>query len=225
MHVFLLDIPRLEFAALIPKGEYVTMCLLGEAVDQELVHTFLAAPEVRRCLAVEELPCVCACSPLINVGGLHRPFADRLVVVGDSGVTRLYKDGLGAAYRTAKSAATTAVIQGISADAFERSYRPTCAAIASDNAIGRIVFGFSHVFKHSRVARRAILRKTTREQSRDAGAKRLSFVLWNTFTGSAPYRDIFISSLHPKFIGGLAWSLATSLAPARRRKEAVDATR
>ena len=29
MHVFLLHLPRLEFAALIPKGDYVTVVLLG----------------------------------------------------------------------------------------------------------------------------------------------------------------------------------------------------
>jgi flavin-dependent dehydrogenase len=223
MHVFLLDIPRLEFAALIPKGEYVTMCLLGEEVDQDLVHAFLTAPEVTRCLPVGEVPCVCACSPLINVRGVRRPFADRLVVVGDSGVTRLYKDGIGAAYRTAKSAATTAVIQGISEDAFRRSYLPTCDAIASDNSIGRVMFAFSHVFKHMRFTRRAILRKTTREQSGRGDEKRLSFVLWNMFTGSAPYREIFVSALHPRFLGGMLWNLAACLWPARRGKVAANA--
>jgi hypothetical protein len=223
MHVFLLDIPRLEFAALIPKGEYVTMCLLGEEVDQDLVHAFLTAPEVTRCLPVGEVPCVCACSPLINVRGVRRPFADRLVVVGDSGVTRLYKDGIGAAYRTAKSAATTAVIQGISEDAFRRSYLPTCDAIASDNSIGRVMFAFSHVFKHARFTRRAILRKTTREQIGSGNEKRLSFVLWNMFTGSAPYREIFVSALHPRFLGGMLWNLTVCLWPMRRGKEAASA--
>jgi len=33
MHVFLLDIPRLEFAAIIPKGDYATVCLLGEDIE------------------------------------------------------------------------------------------------------------------------------------------------------------------------------------------------
>jgi len=136
MHVFLLDIPRLEFAAPIPKGEFVTMCLLGSDVDQELVHEFLTAPEVRRCQPTDQVPCVCACSPLINVRGVRRPYADRLVVVGDGGVTRLYKDGIGAAYRTAKSAATTAVYQGISEQAFRRTYGPTVKAISFDNTIG-----------------------------------------------------------------------------------------
>ncbi len=225
MHVFLLDIPRLEFAALIPKGEFVTMCLLGENVDQELVHAFLAAPEVRRCLLVDEPPCVCACSPLINVRGARQPFADRLVVVGDSGVTRLYKDGIGAAFRTAKSAATTAVIQGISEEAFRKSYLPTTEAISSDNAIGRVMFGFTHVFKHARFTRRAILRKTTNEQARPGSPKRLSFVLWNMFTGSAPYREIFVAALHPGFIGGLLWNLVLGLRPRRRQRGTGSATR
>ena len=30
MHVFLLDIPRLTFAAIIPKGEFATLVLLGD---------------------------------------------------------------------------------------------------------------------------------------------------------------------------------------------------
>ncbi len=44
MHVFLLTIPRLEFAAIIPKGEFVTVVMLGDELDQELVHAFLQRP-------------------------------------------------------------------------------------------------------------------------------------------------------------------------------------
>ncbi len=213
MHVFLLDIPRLEFAALIPKGEFVTMCLLGDDVDQELVHAFLNSPEVRRCFPVGATPCVCSCSPLINVRGSRRPFADRLVVVGDGSVTRLYKDGIGAAFRTAKAAASTAVFQGISEEAFRRHYGPTCKAIALDNAIGKVLFAFSHFFKHARFSRRAVLRMTRAEQSRRDRQRRLSSVLWNMFTGSAPYREIFVGSLHPAFVGGLLWNLGLGLWP------------
>jgi flavin-dependent dehydrogenase len=49
MHVFLLDLPRLEFAAIIPKGEYATVCLLGRDIDKELVDSFFDTPEVRTC--------------------------------------------------------------------------------------------------------------------------------------------------------------------------------
>jgi flavin-dependent dehydrogenase len=212
MHVFLLDLPRLEFAAFIPKGAFVTMVMLGDDIDQELVHDFLDSPVVRRCFPAEATPCVCSCSPLINMGGMKRPFADRLVLVGDSGVTRLYKDGIGASFRTAKAAAATAVFQGISADAFKKHYWPACRAISNDNAIGKVLFAVTTVFKHSRVSRRAILRMTRREQAQD-GPRRMSSVLWNMFTGSAPYREILYGTLHPRFIAGLLWNLVLGIRP------------
>jgi hypothetical protein len=221
MHAFLLDLPRLEFAAFIPKGEFVTMCMLGDDLDQDLVDAFLATPEVRRCFPVDATPCVCSCSPLINMKGPRQPYADRLVLIGDCGVTRLYKDGIGAAFRTAKAAATAAVFEGISEDAFRRHYAPACNALSRDNAIGKFLFAFTTVFKHSRLSRRAILRMTRREQTKPNEGRHMSSLLWNMFTGSAPYREIFVGALHPGFITGLTWNLAMSLWPARKNGEEV----
>jgi len=215
MHVFLLDIPRLEFAALIPKGEFVTMCLLGEDLDQGLVDAFLGAPEVRHCFPVDSTPCVCTCAPLINVRGPKRPYADRLVLVGDSGVTRLYKDGIGAALRTAKAAAETAVFQGIGAEDFGRHYAPICRAIATDNAIGKFMFSVTRGFKHARFSRQAIARMSSIEQATPDSPRRLSSVLWNMFTGSAPYREILNDTLHPAFLTAMAWNLVRGMAARR----------
>lgn len=220
MHVFLLDIPRLEFAAIIPKGEFVTMVMLGDEIDQELVHDFLTSPVVRKCFPTETTPAVCTCSPLINMGGMKRPFADRLVLIGDSGVTRLYKDGIGAAFRTAKAAASTAVFQGVSEEAFRRSYWPVCRGIANDNAIGKVIFAFTALFKLSRIPRRAILRMASREQRGD-GQRHMSTVLWNMFTGSAPYREIFLKTLHPGFVLGLVWNLALGVFPGNGKHQEV----
>ncbi len=75
IQVFLLDIPGLEFGMLIPKGEYVTACLLGEEMGNDLMQQFLAAPEVRRCLPPGlplEKPS-CQCAPRINVLGARQP--------------------------------------------------------------------------------------------------------------------------------------------------------
>jgi len=213
MHVFLLDIPRLEFAAIIPKGDYVTVCMLGDDIDTELVQAFLNAPEVKQCfppdldLSNES----CHCSPRISTHGARYPYADRIVFIGDIGVTRLYKDGIGAAYRTAKSAATTAVIQGISAEDFEEHYWPTCQTIENDNRIGKIIFLVTHLIQKSRIARKAVLRMTAREQ-RNAGAiPRMSTVLWDTFTGSAPYSEIFLRTLHPAFLARLLGDFTVSI--------------
>ena len=66
-----------------------------------------------------------------------------MVMVGDCGQTRLYKDGIGAAYRTAKAAATTAIFHGIAAGDFAQHFGPVCRALATDNTIGKVIFAFT----------------------------------------------------------------------------------
>ena len=207
MHVFLLNLPRLEFAAIIPKGEYVSVCLLGREIDDALIGSFLNSPEVRQIMPQGwEMPSTyCSCRPRISVGAASKPYADRLVFIGDSGATRLYKDGIGAAYRTAKAAAATAVFQGIAADDFRRHYLPVCRAIERDNLLGRMVFQVTREIQRRQFERRGVLRMVSKEQSEADGIRRLSTVLWDTFTGSAPYREILLRTLHPGFLTRLAW--------------------
>ena len=213
MHVFLLGIPRLEFAALIPKGDYVTMVLLGEEIDNALGDAFATAPEVRAAMPPGWDPEVrsCQCLPHINVRGVARPYADRVVFIGDAGVTRLYKDGIGAAYRTAKAAARVAVFEGVSADAFERHYAPICRSIAGDNRVGQLAFLLTRLARRVRPIRRVILRITAAEQSRPNDAGRLSRILWDMFTGSAPYTDIFRRMFDPVLVARAVWSFPGAL--------------
>lgn len=202
MHVFLLDIPRLEFAAIIPKGDYATVCMIGEDIDEELIHAFLESSEVKQMMPPDWQigSRSCNCFPRISVKNAVHPFADRIVFVGDSGVTRLYKDGIGAAFRTAKAAASTAVFQGISAEDFKEHYLPVCQAIDRDNSIGRLNFLVTAQIKKFQFARRALLNMTTQEQSKEGRARRMSMVMWDLFTGSAPYQEIFMRTLHPMFL-------------------------
>jgi hypothetical protein len=215
MHVFLLDLPRLEFAALIPKGEVVTMAMLGDEIDDEFVKSFLNAPEVRRCFPAGPSlpPRTCSCSPLINVGDAVQPFGDRIVFLGDSGVTRLYKDGIGAAYRTAKAAATTVAFDGVSAEDFQKHFGRVCRAISFDNTLGKFVFAVNGILKKWRFSRRAIFRMTALEQQREGNPRRMSRVLWDLFTGSAPYREVLLNTVHPGFIARFSWNLLISLRP------------
>jgi flavin-dependent dehydrogenase len=224
MHVFLLNIPRLEFAALIPKGDYVTMCLLGEDIDTALVDAFVAAPEVKACMPDGWTPTdkSCQCMPRINVQGVAKPYADRFLFIGDSGITRLYKDGIGAAYRTAKAAARAAVFGGLSEGDFERHYMPVCRKILSDNRIGKVAFSFTRVAQRAPHLRRALLRMTEREQASPSAVPRMSGVLWDMFSGSAPYADISTRMLHPAFIGNFMWSMAAANLSRRDREPAVE---
>lgn len=219
VHVFLLPIPRLEFAAIIPKGEFATVVMLGDDCDEELVHTFLADPVVRACFPTDAVPCVCSCAPLINMGARKKPYGDRIVLVGDSGVTRLYKDGIGAAFRTGKAAASTAVFQGVSEAAFKKHFWPTCRSITNDNSIGKVMFGTTTILKRFGFLRRVILHMAAREQALASRKPHMSSLLWNMFTGSAPYTEIFLGAIQPGFIGNLARSFIANAWPRGQQKK------
>jgi flavin-dependent dehydrogenase len=215
VHVFLLDIPRFEFAAIIPKGPFATVVMVGDDLDEGLVHRFLTDPVVRRVLPTDAVPCVCTCKPLINLGARKRPYGDRIVLIGDSGVTRLYKAGIGAAFRTGKAAATAAVFNGVSGQDFEAHFWPTCRNITNDNAVGRVMFATNAIMKNSRLTRRAMLRMAQREQATAGARPHMSTLLWNMFTGSAPYTEMFRGTLHPGFIGNLLLNVGSAIWPRR----------
>ncbi len=212
MHVFLMNIPRVEFAALIPKGDYVTFCMLGEDIDDDLVRRLLETDQVKQCLPPGwEIPKVyCHCSPKINVKGAHPPFADRLVFIGDCGATRLYKDGIGAAYRTAKAAAATAALHGVAAADFRKHFMPVCTSIERDNLIGKFIFGFNRRINKLEQDRKGILGMVLHEQEKPTRPKRMSMVMWDTFTGSASYGDILLRTMHPAFLFGLVRHIVSS---------------
>ncbi len=210
MHVFLLKLPRLDFAALIPKGDFVTLCLLGSDIDQALIRSFFKHPEVQCCFppgwsAPKD---VCRCSPKMSIGEARQPFTDRVVLIGDCAASRLYKDGIGAAFRTAKAAARTAVFSGISAKDFARRYLPDYRKISRDNLYGKYIFSVIHLAKHVSFSSKIIIEALIAESGKPAARQYMSTVLWDMFTGSAPYRDIFFRILRPGF---LASYLAASM--------------
>jgi flavin-dependent dehydrogenase len=144
----------------------------------------------------------------MNVGWRGRPYGERVLLIGDAGVARLYKDGIGSAYRTAKAAACAAVLEGVSKADFRLRYWPACRAIARDNALGRVVFLVVRQFQAWRFARRALVSLIAREQRSNGRPARMSLVLWNTFTGSAPYREIVLQALRPGLLARLAVEMA-----------------
>jgi flavin-dependent dehydrogenase len=220
MHIFMLNLPRLDCAAIIPKGDFVTVCLLGEDIDRELIDTFFANDAVKGSFPAgwESGEGACHCSPKINIGEAATPFLDRVVLVGDCGVTRLYKDGIGAAYRTAKAAARTAVFSGVSEADFQRHYAPAYRAITRDNRFGSFIFGVVHWIKKLPPLLRGAMSMTEQEQAKQNGSAGMSVVLWDMFTGSAPYREIFFRTVSPRFLVRFGWASARSIKNGRRGK-------
>jgi flavin-dependent dehydrogenase len=212
IHFFLLDLPGLDFAAVVPKGDFVTVTLLGKDLSQEKVEAFLNTKEMKTCMPPGWQPdeFACHCAPRMNISGAIHPFADRMVFLGDSGVSRLYKDGIGAAYRAAKHAATTAIFHGVAEEDFRRHYWPACRSTEYDNRVGKLIFEFVRYLKPRRFMMSSMLRMVAREQSKPADQRRMSNILWDMFTGSAPYRDILIRIFNPAFWSRFLWHVGSS---------------
>jgi flavin-dependent dehydrogenase len=214
MHVFLMDIPNLEFGALIPKGHYVTLVLLGNEISKELVQSFLSSPQVIDCFPkdfnLSKIAC-CQCYPKINTKSARYMYGDRFVAIGDSATSKLYKNGIGAAYITAKAAATTVLFNGVSTKDFEKYYLPACRSLHFDNLIGKLVFLVTKLIKTNSFLKRGVVKTVIKEQKKSGENRNMSTVLWDTFTGSAPYKEIFFRSMKPSFLISLFWNTVTAL--------------
>lgn len=213
MHIFLLNIPQLKFVAITPKGPYATLIILGREIDKELVDRVFQSPEVQRCLPsgwqVPVQPC--HCQPRIHIGPPKQPYADRVVLVGDCSASRLYKDGIGAAYRLAQACAYTAVSHGIAKSDFKKHFQPVCDDLTWDNRLGHAMFFLDALFRPLGIFQDAILRTVRHEQRNAKNPRRLSSALWDTFTGSAPYRNIILRALHPRVLARLLLETGNSL--------------
>jgi flavin-dependent dehydrogenase len=194
VHLFLLPDKGMKFAAMIPKGSYVTLCVLGKEMNAKTVDDFLDKPVVKRVFKSVSYSIECRCLPKMNVGAPRKPFTDRVVMCGDAGSTRLFKDGLGAAYLMGKAAAKTAVFQGVSARHFRYDYYPVYKSIVTDNLYGRFLFTVTDIYRKSRLLTRGMLGVVRREQQ-GSDQKILSSILWNMFTGNERYKSIFPTSL------------------------------
>lgn len=194
--------PRgLIFGALIPKGEYLNISLLGDGLTLDAVADFLEAQGLTPTIPPRP-GSLCGCTPRISVGLAARTFGDRWVAVGDAAVTRLYKDGIGAAWTTARAAMTAAIDRGIGEADFARAYAPVCRHIDRDNVFGRWLLGlWSRALASPRLldAWKRVLAKEIRGEAPRTQMR----ILWGMFTGDEPYFDLLGLTLSRASLGAL----------------------
>jgi flavin-dependent dehydrogenase len=196
IHLFLLPDAGIKFAAMIPKGAFVTLCILGSAVNAKTVDSFLDRPWVKQVLSkAADYKIECRCLPKMNVGAPKMLCADRMVMCGDAGSTRLFKDGLGAAYLMGKAAAKTAVFEGVSAGAFVKGYYPTYKSIIMDNYYGHMLYAVIGIYRKFGLLTNAMLKVVDKEQRDGRSERILSGILWDMFTGNERYKQVFAKSL------------------------------
>ena len=193
----------LEHIALVPKGDYLTVALVGKSIDRavlprdtrKVVRDFLSLPHIRTILpriSPENPPVVCACSPFMAVRPAKSPVADRVAMVGDALGARLYKDGLYSAFVTAEALARTVIHEGIDKSSLEKGYGRVMRWLETDNRYGRLVFGLIRTAFASPVLSRILYQAFATEMKfREKDRWRLGDVLWKIGSGTADYRDVF----------------------------------
>ena len=202
IQVFALGIEPFRFASMVPKDNYITVSLVGsrDLTSNDLID-FLNHPVVRKNLPNNwEMPDkFCMCLPKIVLSHAINPFSDRLVLVGDASISRIFKNGLESAYITSQLAVRTAFEYGISSEDFARHYyKPARKLLAMDNKLGTVILAISDFVTRQNWLVKARLSYV--EDKRGSWiANHLNALLWNMVTGDAPYHKILIQAINPLF--------------------------
>lgn len=217
----------IEMCSLIPKGDWMTVVLLGKSIDRaspsrylQIAESYMALPHIRRLLPRRaQLRTVCACSPNMAVGAARHPFGERIALVGDMAVSRFYKDGLFSAYVTGSALADCILAEGVDRASLKRRYWPVVRGFQRDNRFGRLVFLLSRiVFSHpllSRIVYQALL---TERKTKPARKRRLADALWSIASGDSSYRAILGIIFRPASL----WALAAGGVLATARNYATE---
>ncbi len=202
IQVFALGIKPFRFASMVPKGNYVTVSLVGsrDLTSNDLLE-FVNHPVVRKNLPYNwEMPeKFCMCLPKIVLSHAKKPFTDRFVIVGDASISRIFKNGLESAYVTSQLAVRAAFENGISSEDFSRHYyKQARKLLAMDNKLGAVILAISDFITRQNWLVKARL-SYVKDKKGSWIANHLNKLLWNMVTGDAPYKKILFQALNPVF--------------------------
>lgn len=147
IHAYLPPWPQVEFGAITPKGNHLTVNVAGARVDANWMDRFLAWEPVgsvlppvdrRHPTSAGDLRYFKGRFPVSIARGF---FGDRYVVVGDAaGLVRAFKGkGVNSACLSGLWAAESMLTRGISRAAFAEGYARACAETVTDLPYGRAV--------------------------------------------------------------------------------------
>jgi flavin-dependent dehydrogenase len=150
IHAYLPAIPQIEFGAITPKRDHLTVNIAGATVTSLWMDRFLELPAVRQILPRDgnarlkpEGNGFASFKGRFPISVAGNFYGDRYVIVGDAaGLVRSFKGkGVNSALISGLAAAKAMIGDGISKEAFRRSYitDPHLQAILDDLAYGRVV--------------------------------------------------------------------------------------
>jgi flavin-dependent dehydrogenase len=216
IHVYMPKSKIIRYATVIPKGDYITVTLIGKKdATKDIFQEFLNLEEIKNKIPLTKPHCFCY--PRIAISPSKNPFTDRLVMIGDAAFSRHYKNGIESAFITAQLAAETAFYSGIDASSFSSLYyKKAKKLIIHDNTYGQFLFWINDIISSIPFLTKSHLSLARQKQDKDS-SRRIRSILWNMFTGNIPYRDIFKISMNLKF--QIALLLNTVRLPFKKMKD------
>jgi flavin-dependent dehydrogenase len=202
INVFLPPQPRIEFGALIPKGNHVTLILAGRRLREADMTAFLVR------WASRLLPPACDVQGSFKgsfpLGPARCLYGDRYVVLGDaSGLVRPFKGkGISAAIEAGWLAARTMLTVGVSRRAFD-GFAGARRHLTGDLWYGRLVRWLTGIVSHG-----GLLTPFLVEARRDASLRQ---ALFDCVSGRTSYRDIVVRRHNVVLVGRMAWKCALHL--------------
>jgi flavin-dependent dehydrogenase len=201
IHAFLPSDRAIEFGAVTPKRDHLTINIAGATVTARNMDQFLRLPSVRRVLPAGFDPI--ACPPVYFKG--HFPVNtargichDRYVSVGDaSGLLRSFK-GKGVTYAciTGLRAARAMIGEGICKEAFRKAYLGECGEILADIPYGQVVRWLA-----IQGSRYGLIDSVISQARGDAILRR---ALFDAVSANRFYREIVADVMKPGLLLGLA---------------------
>jgi flavin-dependent dehydrogenase len=173
-----------EFGAITPKGDHLSINIAGRRVDAATMDRFLALPEVRQTLpetsrtALSELTYSKGKFPTLPA---RAPMGARYVMVGDAaGLNRPFKGkGINSAVITGIRAAQALATQGIGPEAFQH-YLDGCCELTDDIPYGRMLRAITNRF-----ARYGLMDGVLEAAKREPALRRAMF---NIVSGQETYK-------------------------------------
>lgn len=209
IHVYLPKSKNIRYATIIPKGDYLTITLIGKKdASNETFDEFLSLKAIKDTIPSSKPQCFCY--PRITVSPSKNPFTHRLVIIGDASFSRHYKNGIESAFITAKLAAEAALYYGIDSSSFlTHYYRQAKKSIIHDNYYGQLLFLMNDIISSIPLITQSHFSLT--KTKNNASSKKLRLILWNMFTGNVSYKDIFKISLDFKLQTSLLYNTISLL--------------
>ena len=141
IHAFLLSHPGLEFGAVTPKGEHISINIAGRKVSSHILMEFLRSAPVQRFLPPHQR----REKPLnyfkgkFPIAPARNLFGDRYVTIGDAaGLMRPFKGkGINSAITTGIYSARSIMRHGVSKQAFAQNFYQDCSELTEDLPYGR----------------------------------------------------------------------------------------